>query len=55
MRTEPQPLSATASGGKKIARITLNSDIFGVLYLFAVKVQFYCSQYKCLGVIHLLW
>ncbi len=27
IRTEPQPLSSTARGGKMIAKITLNNDI----------------------------
>ena len=39
MRTEPHPLSMTASGGKKIARRTLISDMsfFFVLYIFGCK------------------
>ena len=54
MRNEPHPLSITESGGKKIARITLNKDIVIVLNLInslqfvleSIKVQFYCSLHN---------
>ena len=45
MSTEPQPLSMTASGGNKIAKMALRSDI--VIYMFlVVKIQHYRSLYK---------
>ena len=37
MRTEPHPLSMTASGGKKIARRTLISDMSFFLYISGCK------------------
>jgi hypothetical protein len=37
MRTEPQPLSITASGGKKMARRTLNSDMLECFFVCGHK------------------